>query len=125
MHAGVGTADYVVCDDENWIEYHVDYMPDDLRGNLNGGIGGYVSQRRLCQRLRPNAPRTDEVLLPLLCDLLVVSSAQLHDRLRRDLDSLVIAAVVRKEFSHNNRSLGFFAGRVVKRFDDTNTYRVK
>lgn len=113
-----------MCDDENWIEYHVDYMPDDLRGDLNGGIGGYVSQRRLCVSLRPNAPRTDEELLPLLCDLLVVSSVQLHDRLRRDLDSLVIGTVVGKEFFNNNRSLGIFFGKVSKRFDDTNIYRV-
>lgn len=81
MHAEVGTADYVVSGDEDWIEYHVDYMPDDLRGDFNGGIGGYVSQRRLCMRLRANAPRTDEALLPLLCDLLVVSSPQLHEKL--------------------------------------------
>ena len=114
----------MVTGDENWIEYHVDFIPDDLRGGLNGGIGAYVSQRRLCKRLRPNAPRTDEKLLPLLCDLLVVSSPQLHERLRQDLDKLVHGAVVRKEFFHNKQSLGFFLGAVSKRFDDTNLYRV-
>ena len=99
-------------------------MPDTLRGGFNGGIGGYVSQRRLCQRVRSNAPRTDEALLPLLCDLLVVSSPQLHERLRRDLDALVIGAAVGKELFHNNTSLGLFFGNVKTRFDDTNLYRV-
>ena len=57
-----------------------------------------------------NAPRTDEELLPLLCDLLVVSSPQLHERLRQDLDKLMIGAVVRKEFSTTIRpSVGFLA----------------
>ena len=83
-----------------------------------------MSQRCLCRRLRPNAPRTAEELLPLLCDLLVVSSPQLHERLRQDLDKLVIGAAVRKEFFINNTSLGWFSGNVTTRFDDTNLYRV-
>ena len=110
---------------EPWIEYNVDFMPDDLRVNFNGGIGGYVSQRALCTKLKPCAPRTDEELIPLLCDLLVVSSPQLHGRLRREIDDLTISQVVKKEFFHNRQSLGMFEGVVKKRFDDTNVYRIE
>ena len=35
-----------------------------------------------------------------------------------------IDTVVGKEFFNNNRSLGIFFGKVIKRFDDTNIYRV-
>lgn len=115
-----------MCDEEReaWMEYHVDFMPDELRAGFNGGIGGYVSQRRLCQRLRPNAPRHDDKLLPLLCDLLVVSTPQLHELLRRDLDLLTLGREVRKEFFHNQKSLGIYTGEIKRRFDDTNNYRV-
>ena len=102
----------------------MDFMPDKLRDGFNGGIGAYVSQRRLCRRLRPNAPRHDDELLPLLCDLLVVSTPQLHERLRRDLDLLTTGRAVRKEFFHNRQSLGIFDGEIKRRFDDTNIYRV-
>ena len=103
----------------------MDFMPDKLRGELNGGIGGYVSQRRKCARLKPCAPRTDEDLIPLLCDLLVVTSAQLHERLRFHLDRLTQnQCEVKKEFFCLGRSLGIYSGHVTKRFDDTNIYRV-
>ena len=64
------------------------FMPNKLRGELNDGIGDYVSQRQKCTRLKPYAPRTDEDLIPLLCDLLVVTSAQVHERLCFHLDRL-------------------------------------
>ena len=87
ISSGVGTMDYVVCDSDTdpWTEYHVDFIPDGVRSNLNGGIGGYVSQRRFCKRVRPWAPTTDTDVIPILCDLLTVSSPQLHELLRRDL----------------------------------------
>ena len=127
MYLGVGTKDYIVRPDDTdpWTEYHVDFLPDMLKGGLNGGIGGYVSQRRTCHRLRPCAPRTDAQLKPFLCDLLVTSSPQLHERLHHDVLSLVIGVAVRKEFFHNGASLGYFEGRVIKMFDDAFTYRVK
>ena len=102
----------------------MDFMPDGLRAKLNGGIGGYVSQRKLCQRLRANAPRDDAELLPLLYDLMVVSSPALLERLQRDLDGLTLGLKVCKEFFENGISLGFFHGEVKRRFDDTNIYRV-
>lgn len=112
-------------DQEAWTEYHVDFMPDVLRGGFNGGIGGYVSQRRTCNQLKACAPRTDEELIPLLCDLLVVTSSQTHDLLRWHLDRKVILMTVRKEFFNGAVSLGFFDGTVQKRFDDTNIYRIE
>ena len=111
-------------DQEAWTEYHVDFIPDGLRAKFNGGIGGYVSQRKLCRRLKANAPRNDAELLPLICDLMVVSSPALLERLRRDLDGLTLGLKVRKEFFHNDISLGFYSGEVKRRFDDTNIYRV-
>ena len=124
---GVGTKDYVVDPDDTdpWTEYHVDFLPDTLRGGLNGGVGAYVSQRRLCKRLRPCAPRTDADLIPLLCDLLVCSSPQLHERLHSDLVSLVVGARVEKEFFRRGRSLGTFGGTVIKMFDDVFNYRAQ
>lgn len=121
---GRGTRDYVVTDlSEKWYEYHVDFIPSRLRCQLNGGVGGYVSQRRV-YKPRLAAPRDDAEVVKLLHDLLVVSSPQLWQLLRRDLDKLVIGAAVRKEFfAPGRRSLGFYDGTVVKRFDDTNQYR--
>ena len=122
----VGTVDYAVTpgDTKPWTEYHVDFMPDALRDTFNSGIGGYVSQRRLCTRLKPNAPRCDEALIPLLCDLLVVTAPQLHARLRFELDSLTINQKVTKEFKVNGDSLGMFNGTVTKRFNDNNHYQI-
>lgn len=87
-----------------------------MRAKLNGGIGGYVSQKRLCKRVRPCAPTTDAELIPVLCDLLTVSSPQLHELLRRDLDKLTTAQPVEKEFFRRGQSLGTFQGVVTKRF---------
>ena len=53
-------------------------MSDDLCVNFNGGIGGYVSQCSLYTKLKDYTVRTDEELIPILCDLLVVSSPQLY-----------------------------------------------
>ena len=83
-------------DTDPWTEYHVDFLPDALRAGLNGGVGAYVSQRRLCKRLRPCAPRTDAELIPLLRDLLVCSSPQLHERLHNELVSLVVGTQIEK-----------------------------
>ena len=102
-------------DNDPWYEYHVDFIPDGIRTNLNGGIGDYVSQRRLCRRVRPCAPITDAKLIPVLCDLLIVSSPQLHELLRRDLDELTYNKPVEKEFFRHGVSLGTFEGVVTKR----------
>ena len=56
----------------------------------------------------------------MLCDLLTVSSSQLHDLLRRDLDSLTHNQVVEKEFFRRGVSLGTYEGKVTKRFDPKN-----
>ena len=39
ISSGVGTKDYVVRDGDTdpWTEYHVDFIPDGVRSNLNGG----------------------------------------------------------------------------------------
>ena len=71
-----------------------------------------MSQRRLCTRLKSCAPRTDAKLIPVLCDLLTVSSPELHDLLRRDLDRLTHNQTVKKVFS-----IGTYEGKVTKRFD--------
>ena len=64
--------------DEDWYEYHVDFLPEELTATLNEGRGGFVSQRRkVClPRSCPRAEDTDG-LRRRLSDLLLAGRGEL------------------------------------------------
>lgn len=99
-----GTEDYVhnldSADDEEWYEYHVDWLPEELAQTLNGNRGGYVSQRSVVYLSR-SAPRLDDTagLVERLSDLLVVSDPNTRDVLQRQVDRSLVGQKVKKQFT--------------------------
>ena len=80
--------------DEAWYEYHTDFLPEDLVLNLNGGRGGFVSQRRQV-KMPAAAPRGNDECIERLCDLLTVSCPQTLQLLQKQIDRLAIGANIR------------------------------
>ena len=92
--------------DGPWFEYHVDSLPDGVRGILPNG--GYPSMLRevACPI---SVPEADADVLKLLPDLLVSSTPQLHACLRKqvkDADAKLDAALLRCEMGCTAETAG-------------------
>lgn len=103
-----GTAYYqkqkgIVKSDEQWYEYHTDFLPEEVVINLNRGHGGFVSQRRDVN-MPVAAPRGNTECIERLCDLLTVSCPQTLQLLQKEIDRVVIGSDIRCVHTHHAHS---------------------
>ena len=95
----VGTPHYqnakrnVECD-EDWYEYHTDFLPEELTLALNSGRGGFVSQRKFVI-LPAAAPRNNRECIDRLCDLLTTSCPQTELLLQNAIDNIIVGSSIR------------------------------
>ena len=87
--------------DEDWYEYHIDFLPEELVVPLNGGRGGFVSQRRYV-KMPVAAPRRNKECIERLRDLLTVSCPQTLQLLQKQIDKIIIGSRIRYYFSYTH-----------------------
>ena len=80
--------------DEDWYEYHIDFLPEELVVPLNDGRGGFVSQRRYV-KMPVAAPRRNKECIERLRDLLTVSCPQTLQLLQKQIDKIIIGSRIR------------------------------
>ena len=91
-----GTPEYLISkhkveSNEDWYEYHTDFLPEELVHQLNSDRGGFVSQRRLV-KLPCSAPRDNCECIKRLCDLLTTSCPQTQLLFQKDIDRIVVGS---------------------------------
>ena len=94
-----GTPEYLeakhkVESEDDWYEYHTDFLPEELAYQLNSNRGGFVSQRRLV-KLPCAAPRDNSECTKRLCDLLTTSCPQTQLLLQKEIDRLVVGSDIK------------------------------
>ena len=79
---------------EDWFEYHTDFLPEELTLPLNSGRGGFVSQRQFVI-LPAAAPRSNDECIERLCDLLTTSCRQTEVLLQNEIDRIIVGSSIR------------------------------
>ena len=96
---GVGTLYYRnakqdVDSEEDWYEYHTDFLPEQLALSLNSGRGGFVSQQNFVI-LPCAAPRSNQECIERLCDLLTTSCPKTELVLQKEIDRIIVGSSIR------------------------------